>query len=56
MYTGTLISDLMAAVERAEWRAQQKSRKRETREEIELRMLEAMYGQLPQTQTMAGAA
>jgi hypothetical protein len=54
MYTGTLIKDLMAMVERAEQRAQQR---REVREAMELRMLESMYYQPPQPQTaMAGAA
>ncbi|HUO26188.1 MAG TPA: hypothetical protein VMU61_11000 [Candidatus Aquilonibacter sp.] len=54
MYTGTLIKDLMAMVERAECREQER---REIREEMELRMLEAMYYEAPQPQTtMAGAA
>ncbi len=54
MYTGSLITDLMAAVERVERRAQQR---REAREEMELRMLEAMYNQPQQSEAaMAGAA
>jgi hypothetical protein len=55
MYTGTLIRDLMAAVERAEQSAQQKR----LAEELELRRLFEL--QSPQTQTQrervwAGAA
>jgi hypothetical protein len=54
MYTGTMIKDLMAMVERAERREEQR---REIREETELRMLEAMYYEAPQQHTaMAGAA
>jgi hypothetical protein len=54
MYTGTLINDLMATVERVEARTQQR---RETVEEMELRMLEAMYAQPAQNQpAFAGAA
>lgn len=53
MYTGTLIKDLMAAVERAERRAKQ----RRFAEEMELQTLFDL--QTPQTQTeqvFAGAA
>lgn len=54
MYTGTMIQDLMAMVERAERREEQR---REVREAMELRMLEAMYYEAPQPQAeMAGAA
>ncbi len=57
MYTGTLINDLMAAVERAERRAAHTGRRQESAVEVELRMLEAMYFQQPQTErVMAGAA
>jgi len=57
MYTGTLIKDLMAAVERAEQRAAQKARRQDCAVEMELQMLEAMYSQPLQTQrAMAGAA
>jgi hypothetical protein len=55
MYTGTLIKDLMAAVERAEQSAQQKR----LNEEMELRRMFAL--QTPRTQNerervLAGAA
>jgi hypothetical protein len=57
MYTGTLITDLMATVERAERRVAQRARRQESPVEMELRMLEAMYGQSLQTEPeMAGAA
>jgi hypothetical protein len=58
MYTGTMINDLMAAVERVERRAELKARRlAATREEMEVRMLETMYGQpLHQQPVMAGAA
>ena len=72
MYTGTLIKDLMATVERvalrtqfaalrAEQNAAQKStqwaRRPQSPVELELQMLEAMYYQRPQSErTMAGAA
>ena len=58
MYTGTMINDLMAAVERAEEHARQQ----ETAEAMELRMLASMYTQPMCTQPMhnepsfAGAA
>ncbi len=53
MYTGTLIKDLMATVERVEWRARRTS----TVDETELRRLFDL--QLPQMQSepvFAGAA
>ena len=58
MYTGTLIKDLMATVERVEWRAQQKRIVDEwIVDEMELRQ---MFGlQLPQMHServYAGAA
>jgi len=57
MYTGTLIQDLMATVERAEQRVAQRARRQESAVEVELRMLEAIYSQLPQDQrVLAGAA
>ena len=57
MYTGTLIIDLMAAVERAERRAELKAQRvAETREEMEVRMLETMYGQPLHQPVMVGAA
>ena len=58
MYTGTLINDLMAAVERVERRVELKEQlRRETREEMEVRLLEQMYGQTPHSEPMmAGAA
>jgi 20S proteasome alpha/beta subunit len=58
MYTGTMINDLMTMVERAEQRAQLKEQqRRETREEMEVRMLETMYSQPLHSQPMmAGAA
>jgi hypothetical protein len=53
MYTGTLIGDLMAAVERAEERAQQKR----LAEEIELRpMFELHSSQSHTEEIFAGAA
>jgi len=57
MYTGTLIQDLMATVERAEQRVAQRARRQESAVEVELRMLEAIYSQLPRDQrVLAGAA
>ncbi|MGA8761894.1 MAG: hypothetical protein WB562_03310 [Candidatus Sulfotelmatobacter sp.] len=57
MYTGTLIKDLMATVERAEHRVEQRTRRQQSVDDINLRMLEAMYSQPLQTQpAMAGAA
>ena len=51
MYTGTLINDLMATVERAEQRA------RQTIEDKELRMLEAIYAAALQHEpVLVGAA
>jgi hypothetical protein len=53
MYTGTMINDLMAAVERAEHR----SRELEAVETVELRMLASMYAQPMQGETVfMGAA
>ena len=53
MYTGTMISDLMATVERAEHYA----REREAIETVELRMLASMYAQPMQSETVfMGAA
>jgi len=53
MYTGTLIKDLMAAVERAERCAQQKR----VADEIELsRMFELQDPQMQREQVLAGAA
>jgi len=53
MYTGTLIRDLMAAVERAERCAQQKR----IADEIELsRMFELQDPQMQREQVLAGAA
>jgi hypothetical protein len=53
MYTGTLIHDLMAAVERAEWRAQQKR----VADEMELRrMFELQVAQMQDEQVLIGAA
>jgi hypothetical protein len=42
MYTGTLISDLMATVEQAELRAEQREQQRRMEEEQELRAIFAM--------------
>jgi hypothetical protein len=57
MYTGTLIKDLMAAVERAEQKAAHMALRQESVVEMELRLLEAMYGQPLQTErAMAGTA
>ncbi|MGO9083759.1 MAG: hypothetical protein ACLQBK_00895 [Candidatus Sulfotelmatobacter sp.] len=42
MYTGTLIRDLMATVEQAELRAEQRERLRRMEEEQELRAIFAM--------------
>ena len=42
MYTGTLIRDLMATVERAELRAEQKETQRQMKEERELQALLAL--------------
>ena len=53
MYKGTLINDLMAAVERAEWRLQQKR----VADEMELRrMFELQAPQMHDEQVLAGAA
>ena len=53
MYTGTLIKDLMATVERAERRAQ----KKRAFDEKELqRMFELQVPQLGEEQILAGAA
>jgi hypothetical protein len=57
MYTGTLIKDLMATVERAEQRAAQRAHRQESAVEMELRMLEAMYSHaLRNDAVLAGAA
>ena len=58
MYTGTLINDLLAAVERAEQRAAVvKVCRQASAVAVELQMLEAMYGQpLRGEAAMAGAA
>jgi hypothetical protein len=53
MYTGTMINDLMAAVERAE----HCTREPEAVETVELRMLASMYAQPMQGETVfMGAA
>jgi hypothetical protein len=53
MYTGTMINDLMAAVERAE----HCTRELEAVETVELRMLASMYEQPMQGETVfVGAA
>jgi hypothetical protein len=53
MYTGTLINDLMAAVAQVE----QRVRRQEEFETMELRMLASMYAQPTQSEpTYAGAA
>jgi hypothetical protein len=52
MYTGTLIKDLMAAVERAELRAQRKS----ISEEMELQRLFEMRTSQQTEASFAGAA
>jgi hypothetical protein len=53
MYTGTVINDLMTAVERAEHR----TREQEAVETVELRTLASMYAQLMQGETVfMGAA
>ena len=53
MYTGTMINDLMAAVERAE----HCTREPEAVETLELRMLASMYAQPMQGETVfMGAA
>jgi deoxyadenosine/deoxycytidine kinase len=61
MYTGTLINDLMATVERAEQRVAQRARRQEAAVDAELRMLEAIYTQTynqarQQESVLAGAA
>jgi len=48
MYTGTLIRDLMATVERAEQRAEQQEAQQRTDEELELHAIFAM--QIPITE------
>jgi len=48
MYTGTVIRDLMAAVERAELRAEQREAQRRIEEELELQAIFAM--QIPITE------
>jgi len=48
MYTGTVIRDLMAAVERAELRAEQREAQRRIQEELELQVILAM--QIPITE------
>jgi hypothetical protein len=53
MYTGTLIKDLMATVERAEWRVQHK----QIVDEMELRrMFELQPPQMDSEPVFAGAA
>ena len=53
MYTGTMINDLMATVERAE----RCTRELEAVENVELRMLASMYAQPMQDETVfMGAA
>ena len=53
MYTGTMINDLMTAVERSE----HCTREQEAVETVELRMLSSMYAQLMQGETVfMGAA
>jgi len=53
MYTGTLIRDLMAVVERAELRAGQK----QVKDEQELERLYQLQGPAPESeQVLAGAA
>ena len=53
MYTGTMINDLMATVERAE----HYTREREAIETVELRMLASMYAQPMQGEpVLMGAA
>ena len=53
MYTGTLIHDLMATVERAEWRVQQKR----VADEMELRrMFELQVPQMHDERVLVGAA
>ena len=53
MYTGTVINDLMTAVERAE----HCTREQEAVETVELRTLASMYAQLMQGETVfTGAA
>ena len=53
MYTGTMINDLMASVERAEGF----TREQEVIETVELRMLASMYAQPMQGETVfMGAA
>jgi len=48
MYTGTLIKDLMATVERAELRAEQRAQQARFAEELELQAIFAM--QIPITE------
>ena len=53
MYKGTLIKDLMATVERAEWRVQHK----QIVDEMELRrMFELQVAQMQDEQVLIGAA
>jgi hypothetical protein len=53
MYTGTMINDLMATVERAD----RYNREQEVIETVELRMLASMYAQPMQAETVfMGAA
>jgi hypothetical protein len=56
MYKGTLITDLMATVKRAEIQAEQRIELRRTAEEQELQAIFAMQIPIEESQILSGAA